>query len=519
MPYYPLRNLHGLDIERFSALIARVTLWMGHRQMIDRFGPAEPVLPLVDLSGIQVGDALAMRWPEVDAIIGNPPFLGSQHLRSARGDQHIDWLKKTFGIGVKDYCVYWFRKAHGHLKPGQRAGLVGTNSISQNRARSASLEYVVANGGVITDAVSTQKWPGEAKVHVSLVNWVKQPSAPPGTFVLDGEPVGGITAELRTPEHSTGTVARLPANRGRCFQGPIPVGDGFIITAEEAQVLLARTDAAYRDVVRPYLTGEDIADDPQQRPRRWIIDFAQLPLEAAMRYPAALGIVRARVKPIRETNNRTARRERWWLFGEQAVGMRRALAGLSRYVAGLAQGKRLLLAWQSTSVCPSNLTYDFTLDDDYSMGVLSSVTHGAWARSRSSTLEDRLRYTPSSVFETFPWPFPVTGQQRERLAEASRQMIARRQAICEREQFGLTRLYNLVDEGAYTEVRDAHRELDEAVVAAYGWPNAVAQDGDEIVRRLLQLNREISAGRRPYDPFGTGGDQQEILAIGASDHD
>lgn len=255
LPFYPLRNLHGIDVERFSALIARVTLWMGHRQMVERFGPAEPVLPLVDLSGIQLGDALAIRWPEVDAIIGNPPFLGSQHLRGARGDQYIDWLKKTFGVGVKDYCVYWFRKAHDRLQPGQRAGLVGTNSISQNRARSASLEYVVANGGVITDAVSTQKWPGEAKVHVSLVNWVKAPAEPPSAFILDGAPVSGISAELRPPEHSTGQVAALPANKGRCFQGPIPVGDGFIITPEEAQGLLARPEADYREVVRPTSPG------------------------------------------------------------------------------------------------------------------------------------------------------------------------------------------------------------------------------------------------------------------------
>lgn len=514
VPYFPLGNLHGLDIERFSALIARVTLWMGHRQMIDRVGPAEPVLPLVDLSGIQVGDALTMPWPRVDAIIGNPPFLGSQHLRAARGDQYIDWLKRTFGVGVKDYCVYWFRKAHDHLKPGQRAGLVGTNSISQNRARSASLDYLVAGGGVITDAVSTQKWPGEAKVHVSLVNWIKQPPVPPDTFVLNGEPVSGITAELRTPGHSTGTVARLAANRGRCFQGPIPVGDGFIVTAEEAESLLARADASYRDVVRPYLTGEDIADDPHQRPRRWVIDFAQLPLEGAMRYPAALDIVRTRVKPVRETNNRKARRERWWLFGEQAVGMRRAVAGLPRYVAGGRVGKRLLFAWQQPTACPSDLINVLAFDDAYSMGVLSSVPHGSWAWSRSSTLKGDLRYTPSTVFETFPWPYPVTDAQRERVVEASRQVITRRQAICQREQFGLTRLYNLVDEGAYTEVRDAHRDLDEAVAAAYGWPRAVAQDGDEIVRRLLDLNREISSVQRPYDPFGTGGGQQ-TLEVGA----
>ena len=503
LPYYPLSNLHGIDIEATAVLITRVTLWMGQRQMIDRFGAAEAALPLVDLSGIQAGDALAEPWPYTDCIIGNPPFLGSQHIRGARGDAYTNWLKTTFKIGVKDYCVYWFRKAHEHLGAGQRAGLVGTNSISQNRARGASLEYIAANGGVITDAVSTQDWPGEAAVDVSLVNWVKAPSTPPAIFVLDGEPVEGITPELRTPGHSTGVVARLKANRGRCFQGPIPAGAGFIILPAEAQQLLGRTDANYRQVVRPYLTGDDIAEDPRQEPRRWIIDFAQLPLETAMQYPGALDIVRSRVKPTRDGNNRAAYRRYWWHFAEARREMRAALANLPRFITSNRVGKRLLVCWTAPWTCPSDLTNVFAFDDDYPMGILSSSTHEAWARSRSSTLEDRLRYTSSSVFETFPWPDPVPENRRERVAKASRRVVERRQEICAENSFGLTTLYNAVDEGAYTDLKALHKELDEAVVATYGWPKAVARDSDEIVGRLLALNREIAAGTRRYDPFGT----------------
>lgn len=503
LPSYPLRNLQGIDIESISVHIAQVTLWMGHRQMIDRYGAAEPALPLVDLSTLRTGDALAVPWPETDCIVGNPPYHGSQHLRRARGDDYLTWLKQTFNVGIKDYCVYWFRKAQDHLGPGQRAGLVGTNSVAQNRARSASLDYVVEDGGVITDAVSTQDWPGEAAVDVSIVNWVKEPSEPVIHCELDGDPVSGITAELRTPERSTGEARLLPANEGRCFQGPIPVGDGFIIAADEAESLLSRADADYRQVVRPYLTGDDIAEDPRQQPRRWIIDFAQMPLEEAMRYPAALDVVRKRVKPWREENPRRSRRERWWLLGEQAAGMRQALEGLPRYVASTAQGKRLLVAWQEAWTCPSNLTYVFAFDDDYSMGLLAWFGHEAWARARPSTLEDRLRYTPTSMFGTWPWPYPVTDARRERVAEASRRVIARRQEICVGEDIGLTRLYNLVDEGAYADLKALHRELDEAVGAAYGWPKSVAQDADEIVRRLLQLNCDIAAGDRSYDPFAT----------------
>jgi hypothetical protein len=267
--------------------------------------------------------------------------------------------------------------------------------------------------------------------------------------------------------------------------------------------LLARPDADYRRVVRPYLIGEDIAEDPQQRPRRWIVDFAQMLLETAMKYPAALDIVRQRVKPKRDSNNRKLYREKWWLFGEPRPGMRAALSGLPRFIASLGQGKRALFVWAESWTCPSNLTNVFAFDDDHSMGVLSSSAHEAWARSRSSTLEDRLRYTPTSVFATFPWPDPVTEEQRERVAAASRAVIARRQEICAAEDFGLTRLYNLVDEGAYADLKALHRNLDEAVAACYGWPKSIAQDGDEIVRRLLKLNQEIASGKRPYDPLGT----------------
>jgi hypothetical protein len=501
-PYVALANMQGLDIDRVAVLIARVTLWMGHRQMIELFGEAEPPLPLVDLSGIRRDDALRVPWPETDAIVGNPPFHGSQLIREVRGDAYIDWLKRTFGIGVKDYCVYWFRRAHDHLKPGQRAGLVGTNSVAQNRARSVSLDYVTGNGGVITDAVPTQKWPGTAKVHVALVNWIKDPAPPPAVFTLDGDPVDGITAELKAPGLSASSAAVLPGNKGRCFQGPIPVvTDGFVLDEATARGLLARTDAPYADVIRPYLIGEDIAERPDQSPGRWIIDFASMPLEEAMRYPAALNIVRRTVKPNREENNRRRYREVWWQFGEARPGMRRALIGLARYIAAGATGKRLVLSWQEMRVCPSNLTYVFAFEDDYSMGVLLSRAHGAWAQARDSTFKADLRYTPTSGFATFPWPSPTTASQRESVAAASVALLARRTEICHDRDIGLTMLYNQVDDGAYQDLAALNRVLDEAVASCYGWPKKVAQDGGELVRRLLELNAEIVAGDRPYDPF------------------
>lgn len=148
--FFPLQNIRGLEIDPFAVALARVTLWMGHRLAVEELDLDERTLPLVDLSGIANADALVQPWPRADAIVGNPPYHGSQNLRAVLGDQRVTWLAGQFDCGVQDLCVYWFRRAADHMQPGARAGLVGTNSISQNRARGASLNYVVEHGGVIT---------------------------------------------------------------------------------------------------------------------------------------------------------------------------------------------------------------------------------------------------------------------------------------------------------------------------------------------------------------------------------
>lgn len=273
LPFVRLTNMQGIEIEPMAALIARVTLWMGHRQMIDLYGPAEDPLPLITLSTIVVADALRVPWPETDCIVGNPPFHGASHLRSNLGDAYVRWLSKEFGVGIKDLCVYWFRRASDHLETGQQAGLVGTNSISQNLGRSASLAYVLESGGVIVDAISSQKWPGEAKVHVAIANWIDSPPTPPEHFVLDGVEVPGIGADLRPALGNEWRPQPLKQNRDRCFEGPSPKAKGLLVSSAEATALLARNDADYAHVVRPYLTAADITDDPSQAPSRWAIDF------------------------------------------------------------------------------------------------------------------------------------------------------------------------------------------------------------------------------------------------------
>ncbi len=494
-PFVPLTNLRGIDIEPVAVLIARVTLWMGHRQMIDRYGEAENPLPLVRLAGITIGDAVFGPWPESDCIIGNPPFLGDRLIRRVHDGAYIERLKEVFGVGVVDYSAYWFRRAQQHLADGQRAGLVSTNTLRENKHRTASLDHIVQNGGVITDAVSSQKWPGEARVHVSITNWIKNPPSPIPVFTLDGAVVDGITPRLKAGPTFPDPLA-LPANRGRSFIGCQPTGPGFVVDDATAAALHA---AGETEVVRRYLTTDDITDSVGAEPRRWIIDFGTSSLEAAMRYPKSLAILRRDVKPDRE--NRPELLTYWWRFWRPRPTMRRALAGRTRYLAVTLTGKRFLVLWADASWCPSNLVGVVALDDDFSAGVLGSRAHAAWGWHTSSSFKADLRYTPSTAFETFPWPSP-TPAQREAVATAGRNLHARRDAISRAAGIGLTTLYNAVDDGACADLRALHRTLDAAVARSYGWPVASAQDDLDLVRRLTALNSAVSSGEHPYTPFG-----------------
>jgi hypothetical protein len=172
---------------------------------------------------------------------------------------------------------------------------------------------------------------------------------------------------------------------------------------------------------------------------------------------------------------------------------------LPRFVAGMAQGKRIHFAWQEARVCPSNLTNVFAFDENFRIGVLLSAVHHEWARAQSSTLEDRFRYTPTTAFETFPWPQP-SDEHVEAIGESARAVLTRRGEVCVEREIGLTKLYNEVDDGAYRDLKGLHNELDEAVAVAYGWPKEVAHDHAETNRRLLELNRAVARAQVGYEP-------------------
>jgi hypothetical protein len=227
--------------------------------------------------------------------------------------------------------------------------------------------------------------------------------------------------------------------------------------------------------------------------------MADMPLEiAATRFPLALDILRQRVLPERQ--NDPEQMKRWWQFWNTRMGIRKAVKDMPRFAICGLTGKRLLLSWAEPNWRPSHACGVFAFDDDYSFGVCTSKLHELWARANGSTLKGDLRYTPSTVFETFPFPKP-SESQRARISAAAQSIIPFRRVACDSIGAGLTKVYNLMDDGGFVELKAAHRELDLAVADAYGWNATLLDNPAELLDALFDLNAKYAVDPN-YAPFG-----------------
>jgi SAM-dependent methyltransferase len=475
-------QFYGIDNNPFAVELARVTLMIARKVAIDRLGLTEPALPLDTLDrNIVCKDALFTEWPEADAIIGNPPFLGGKHIRLNLGDDYVDRVFEQYVKDV-DFCTYWFRKAHENIQPQGRAGLVGTNSISQGKSRIASLDYITQNGGYIHEAISTQPWSGEAKVHVSIVNWIYHE---PTDYYLDNKPVKQINSAL-TSLTDVCTAVRLLANQNKCFQGVIPVGKDFIITAEQVEKWI-EADQKNQEVLKLFSMGANLAQYPHGLPDRWIIDFNEMSLEDASDYTLPFEWVKTYVKPERDKNRDAKAKKFWWIFLRPRPEMRKAIAPLSHYFTVPRVSKWAIFIPAPIDWLPGDLNIVCASDDFYILGILTSQFHRVWVKAQSSTLGQTTRYTHNSCFETFPFPQTPSPKLVEKIRAAAVKLHEYRSEIMEQKQWGITKLYNAYFDEPASELYKLHKNLDELVLQAYEFTA-----DDNILEKLLNLNQELA---------------------------
>jgi hypothetical protein len=426
------------------------------------------------------------------AIVSNPPFQGGQKITGALGTDYRDYLVEYLAHnkrGSADLCAYFFLRATQFVHQEGQCGLLATNTIAQGDTREVGLDQIVVAGWTIPYAVPSRKWPGEASLEVAHI-WLRRGEWY-GPSMLNDRPVEGITSFLTQKEAIQGKPYRLVANADKSFQGSIVLGMGFVLEPEEAHALIQK-DPRNRDVLFPYLNGEDLNSRSDQSPSRWVINFHDWPLERAETYLDCMRIVQEKVKPERDLNNRKVRRERWWLFAERASGLYTTITGMKRVLV-----RSRIANIHSIAFVPNNWVYNerLVIFVNCSFPILQSNIHEVWAREYSSTMRTDMLYTPVDCFETFP--FPNTMQELDSTGEHYYQ---HRQSIMLTRQEGLTKTYNRFHDPQETaedivQLRALHREVDEAVAKAYGWNDLELGHGFHETKQGLRYTISEAARR------------------------
>ncbi|MCB8763227.1 N-6 DNA methylase [Planktothrix agardhii 1029] len=476
-------QFYGMDLNPFAVELARVTLMIARKVAIDKFNLTENSLPLDTLDdNIVCKDALFNDWVKADAIIGNPPFLGGKKLRQELGDNYAEKVYQQFPEvkGQTDFCVFWFRKAHNNLDAQGRAGLVGTNSISQNVSRNASLDYIVSQNGFIYEAVSTQVWSGEANVHVSIVNWSKEK---PAQYFLDNIQVSRISTSL-TNQVSVENTKRLNGNKNYSFESCGLRGKGFIVSEEEANKWIME-DPVNQQVLTSMIDGRGLIYPWEKLD--WVIDFANMTIEEASIYKKPFERVENTVKPEREKQKRASRQKYWWRFGEYAPKMRNAIKNLSCYFAIPKIAKYILFQPVDISILPCEANMVIASQDFYILGILTSNIHRIWVKAQSSTLKGDTRYTNTTCFETFPFPQTPTKKVVEKIRETMIKLHEYRTEQMEKKQWGITQLYNNFFTESSSQLYKLHQQLDKLAMEAYEF-----NPDDDLLEKLLKLNLELA---------------------------
>jgi hypothetical protein len=432
-----------------------------------------------------------------DAFVGNPPFAGNNTFVQSYPDEILDWFKQLHpeSGGQCDLVAHFFRRCFHLLRPGGSLGLIATNTIAQGDTRSSGLRWICLNGGTIYAARKRYKWPGVAAVVVSVVHLLRGAYA--GVKLLERRPVAQITAFLFT---NGGHVdpKQLGANAGKSFKGPMVLGMGFtfddsgpsdddtpgIPTPIATMERLIAANPKNAEVIFPYIGGEEVNGSPTHAHHRYVINFGERSEEECRRkWPDLMGIVERKVKLGRLENNREIYRRYWWQFGEKRVELYQAIADCERLLVTARHQPNWQLVFMASGQVFSDALAVFSLKSTESFCALQSTSHELWARFLGSSMKDDLRYTPSDCFETFPFPTalldfaasdPAHESTRQGLEAIGERYHQFRSELMASNNEGLTITYNRFHDPAETssgllELRRLHGEMDQAVLAAYGW--------------------------------------------------
>jgi restriction-modification enzyme MmeI-like protein len=465
----------------------------------------------------------AAEWPEADYVVGNPPFIGTKRMKAALGDGYVEALRRVWKNvpGSADFVMYWWQQAAELTRTGRlrRFGFITTNSLTQTFNRKVVEAHLAAKTPLaLAFGIPDHPWVDAADgADVRIAMTVGKPASEgtEGTLAtVNAEREGtgeGLAVEFVSRQgvlHADLSVganvsASLPlaANQGVGGMGAALHGAGFILdpeTAEKFRGFGAR-------VIKPYIGGRDLL---QLRRERYLIDFSGLSQEESRAAnPAAFQHVIDYVKPERDHNRRDSIRQLWWRFGWERPVLRKALEGLTRYIATTETAKHQVFQFIHSDILPDHKVVAIASDDSFVLGVLSSRIHVAWALASGGRMgvgNDPV-YNKTKCFDTFPFPDNSDDQKQKVRAIAEDLDAHRKRQQALYPGLALTDMYNVLEklrsgepltarekttheQGLVSVLRQLHDDLDAAVFAAYGWPANLSDE--EVLERLVALNRE-----------------------------
>ncbi|RKS21053.1 hypothetical protein DFO58_1607 [Arthrobacter sp. AG1021] len=434
-----------------------------------------------------------------DAIIGNPPFLGGQKLTGAMGTNVRDWFVHVLAQGARgsaDFVAYFFLRALSLLTNNGNLGLIATNTIAQGDTRQVGLDRMVESGFTIMRSVQSRSWPAKsANLEYAAVWGSTGLVSESAARVSDDIVVQAVSTLLEPSGRTIGDPARLEENLNVAFQGCIVLGKGFVIEPEEAHQWIS-DDAHNAEVLFPYLNGEDLNQRPDSSGSRWVIDFTGRSDHEAATFKEPYRRVVQEVQPERKGKPKSVSDLPWWQFLRTRGAMRRSIVELDEVLAIALVSKSVMPMRVPTGQVFSHALGVFATEDYADQAVLSSSLHQMWAIKYGSGMRNDPRYTPSDVFETFPRPLNT-----EWLTEVGRMLDTERREIMLRRELGVTKLYNLVNDPEtacsadpdISRLREIHVELDNAVMAAFGWEDVALDHGFHTYRQMERWTVSPSA--------------------------
>ena len=375
-----------------------------------------------------------------DCILGNPPYLGGQALSGTFGHSFCEWTRYAFAPAKGcDLVTFFLRRNYQIVKDSGFNAIITTNSIIDGKTREGGLDVIVRDqGGSINLAVRSTRWPGAANLFVSLLGVIKDKWK--GLRQLDGKTVDYISSFFED-YLDVGKPIELHQNKDQMFQGSIFLGDGFLLSYQERDRLLA-ADPKNAEVIFPVINGKEVNNDPEQGPSRCIINFLDWSEEFAGQYREPFEVVRREVLPVRLAQKDKGAKEKWWQYIRPRIELYKSIQKLGQCFVTDRTTKHLNFSPSPVNRVFTDALFVYVNDKFSKIAILQSTIHNEWGRKYSGALKLDLCYSPSNCFVNFPFPQSLSDEMKTELERLGEEYHEFRQKLMLKIKLGLTKTYN-----------------------------------------------------------------------------